>query len=172
MKSLLVVTVLAALSQSLGDVARREAERRKNIEPGAEGERVLTNADVAKLGTGGNVSVFSPAMKKPPPTAEAPRGSPMRFRSALMKLDREIRTLQDRLDALKAKAAAERWAVVGSGRSRSGRSERSNSKQRDAEIAELSRKLERLKHDRLGTYDAGRRAGFLPGELEGKGIVP
>ena len=33
-------------------------------------------------------------------------------------------------------------------------------------------KLKRLRQDRFETYDAGLKAGFLPGELDGKGIWP
>jgi len=29
-----------------------------------------------------------------------------------------------------------------------------------------------LRRERLETYDAGRKAGFLPGELDGKGLIP
>jgi len=36
---------------------------------------------------------------------------------------------------------------------------------------ELEAKLKRLKQERLEAYETGRKAGYLPGELDGKGII-
>jgi hypothetical protein len=36
----------------------------------------------------------------------------------------------------------------------------------------LELKLKRLRQDRLHVYDAALRSGFLPGEIDGKGITP
>ena len=41
-----------------------------------------------------------------------------------------------------------------------------------AEIEELQIKLKRLQEERFEVYESGKKAGFLPGELEGKGIIP
>ena len=41
-----------------------------------------------------------------------------------------------------------------------------------AEIEELELKLKQLRRERAETFDDGRKAGYLPGELEGKGIIP
>jgi len=40
------------------------------------------------------------------------------------------------------------------------------------QILELQSKLKRLRQERLDIYEAGKKAGFLPGELDGKGIIP
>jgi hypothetical protein len=39
------------------------------------------------------------------------------------------------------------------------------------QILELEGKLAGLRRDRVDTFQAGRKAGYLPGELEGRGIV-
>ena len=38
------------------------------------------------------------------------------------------------------------------------------------EIEELQRKLEQLQQERAELYDRGKKSGFLPGELTGKGL--
>ena len=42
----------------------------------------------------------------------------------------------------------------------------------DVQIKDWEVKLKRLRQDSFETYDAGLKAGFLPGELDGKGIWP
>ena len=39
------------------------------------------------------------------------------------------------------------------------------------QILELEGKLAGMRRDRIDTFQAGRKAGYLPGELEGRGIV-
>jgi uncharacterized protein (UPF0335 family) len=40
------------------------------------------------------------------------------------------------------------------------------------EIEDLELKLKRLQQERSEVYAEGKKAGFLPGELSGKGIIP
>jgi hypothetical protein len=40
------------------------------------------------------------------------------------------------------------------------------------EIDELESKLKRIRRERQEIYEEGRKAGFLPGELDGRGLIP
>jgi len=176
---LLLLAVL--LAQSLGDLARREAERRRTVDEQGLPEKTILQQDVARLGAGGSVSTSSalPHDKPPPARASPPvgaRDSLARYRSTLQKLDREIRTAEDKIALLRArgKSEADNPATPRrNSRSRRGGGARATADHRpDVQIKEWETKLKRLRQDRFETYDAGRRAGFLPGELDGKGIWP
>ncbi|PYV12309.1 MAG: hypothetical protein DMG07_17315, partial [Acidobacteria bacterium] len=80
----------------------------------------------------------------------------------------------DRLASLRARVEAERWTPPRAARSRRGtRIVQSEKRPRlDVQIKDWEVKLKRLRQDRFETYDAGLKAGFLPGELDGKGIWP
>jgi len=54
----------------------------------------------------------------------------------------------------------------------SGRDPRDSEDRLRDEIQLLEKKIARLREQRRQSYDAGRRAGFLPGELEGRAAVP
>jgi hypothetical protein len=177
---LLLLAVL--LAQSLGDLARREAERRRTVDEQGLPEKTILQQDVARLGARGSVSTSSalPHDKPPPVRASPPAGtrdSLARYRSTLQKLDREIRTAEDRIALLRARAKSEADNPTTPRRSsrsrRGGGGARAASDHRpDAQLKEWEAKLKRLRQDRSETYSAGRRAGFLPGELDGKGIWP
>ena len=47
----------------------------------------------------------------------------------------------------------------------------SSSMQLASQIQELEAKLVRLHMDRSNTFQDGRKAGFLPGELENRGVI-
>ena len=177
MKSLLLLALV--LGQSLGEIARREAERRRNIDAQGAPEKTILQQDVPRLGSGGALSTSSlpPSPKGPPVRSSASRrtrDSPERFRGAIQKLDREIRSAEDRLASLRARVEAERWTPPRTARSRRGtRVAQSEKRPRlDVQIKDWEMKLKRLRQDRFETYDAGLKAGFLPGELDGKGIWP
>jgi hypothetical protein len=167
--------------QSLGDLGRREAERRRAVDEQGLPEKTILQRDVARLGAQGAVSTSSSLPHdKPPPARASPksgsRDSLARFRSALQKLDREIRTAEDRITLLKARAKTEADHPTAQrssrSRSRNGGARTTSDRRPDAQIKEWESKLKRLREDRFETYSAGRRAGFLPGELDGKGIWP
>lgn len=144
-------------AQSLAEAAHKESERRRSLEERGISGRVIEQHDTTQRRLNGNVSVFAPV----PATRRAERPAPNTFRKALQVLDREIQQGEDRLALLKEKIqTARRAAHVPT------RSSRSGSLQADLRECEL--KLKRLRQDRLDTYNAGRKAGFLPGELEGK----
>ena len=159
--------------QSLTDVARQEAERRRQLEQQGIEEKVITQT--AAQDGDLTVSTVSPSMLKkntPEKNVVMSRTSLHSFRNALQKLDRTIQQAEERLASRRALLESERWEIPrnrkGSGRSRASRSEG----KLQEEIDELEIKLKQLRQERSETYDAGKKAGFLPGELDGKGIIP
>src|SRR5436309_12650461 len=171
----IVVCISEASGQSLGDAARKEAERRKGLEQQGVSGKVIQDADPASAGAGGNLGVFSPALeqrRRPAIRVNGERGSPAFFRARIQKLDRDMRQTEDRLADLRERIAKERWSApkVG-GRNRSRRSGTS-AERLQGQVRGLERKLNYLRQERSDAYSAGRRAGFLPGELDGKGIIP
>jgi hypothetical protein len=161
--------------QSLGELGRKEAERRKTLDEQGVRGKVIETQDPSKLAPNGNVSVSKPEPGSRPPRLRANAAgsrSSSSIRNTIQKLDREIRGVEDRLSLVRQRAQSERWAPPPVGRiSRSGSSAASEQRMRN-EIQELELKLKRLQRERLEKYDAARRAGYLPGEIDGKGITP
>jgi predicted RNase H-like nuclease (RuvC/YqgF family) len=162
-------------AQSLAEAARREAERRREIDRQGLEAKVI-EGDPAQLAPGGNLSTSDP-VRRDRPTADREveprrRGTPRFYRAKIQKLDREIRSGEDRIAALRERLRSERWALPKVGRiSRS--SGISGSQERlQAQIRDLESKVKQLRKERRETYDDGKRAGFLPGELDGKGQMP
>jgi hypothetical protein len=174
MRTLFLLTLLC--SQSLGEIGRREAERRRGLETQGATARKIEQQDVPRLAAEGNLGTFSPPPASPPARSSGARSgaraSPERYRSAIQKLDRDIRNVEDRVASLRARAAAERWAPPRSSRGSSTAHPDSSAKRFELQIAEWETKLKRLKQDRFEKYQEGRKAGFLPGELDGKGMWP
>jgi len=170
-----IPVVNIAGAQSLAEAARIEAERRKNLEQrGVEGKVILWKA----AGGQSKVPAADPspapnrrAAKRQPATGKS-RASAASFRSSLQKLDREIGRGEDQLKLLQKRIAAERWAPPKTGRITSSSQSGATLERLTWQLRELEVKLRRLRRERLETYDAGRKAGFLPGELDGKGIIP
>jgi predicted RNase H-like nuclease (RuvC/YqgF family) len=162
-------------AQSLAEAARREAERRREIDRQGLEAKVI-EGDPAQLAPDGNLSTSSPVRRDRPTTDREvePRrkGTPRSYRTKIQKLDREIRSGEDRIAALRERLRRERWALPKVGRiSRS--SGGSGSQERlQAQIGDLESKVRQLRKERRETYDEGRRAGFLPGELDGRGQMP
>jgi hypothetical protein len=162
--------------QSLADVARKEAERRKLLEEqGIEGK--VIEEDAARLASDGSLTLSMPSASPPKnlsrrPVSQKNQPSLRTFRARLETLDRSIQKDEERVRLLQARIKAERWAPPKAGRvSRRANSADSQSRLQQ-QIEELQIKLKHLRQERSETYDAGKKAGFLPGELEGKGIVP
>jgi chromosome segregation ATPase len=162
--------------QSLADAARREAERRDRIERLGIEEKVIEENGICS-DPGGNVSVFMPSeIESEEPAAAAfpakDRSTLRRYRAKLQKLDKDIgkgetrlESLQDRLDSLKRKSLR---IEDFKGFSR-------NDESRDRileQIEALKIDLKQLRKERREVFDAGRKEDFLPGELDGKGIIP
>jgi DNA-binding transcriptional MerR regulator len=160
--------------QSLADVARQEAERRKSLDQQGIEAKII---DVVPQNGGGNLAVSSGGSPAPGRTSKesaSGRGktSVDGIRAALQKLDRSIQQTQERLESRRARLQSERWIIPKTGRV-SGHSDAGKTQnQLKEEIEELERKLKQLQQERAEIYDRGKKAGFLPGELTGKGIIP
>ncbi len=167
--------ILALFSvQSLVDVARQEAERRRELERQGITAKVI-EGDPAQMAPSGNISTSSPSPRFVRQAEEGKlkgRGSARYYRTAIQKLDREIRSLEDRLVTLRERIQAERWALPKSGRAGRSSSGSVSREQLQWQARDIELKLKRLRQERAATYDEGRRSGFLPGELDGKGQMP
>jgi len=165
--------ILLFLLQSLADVARQEAQRRKQLqEQGVEGKVITGN--IIDTASKGSLTTFEPhasikSDSQSAPELERDHQAGRKFAAQLQKLAGEIREAEEKLNNLRQRAMQQRWAVLGS-RKVSGNTDVVT--RLEAEISELEKKLKKLRQQRLKVYEAGRKSGYLPGELEGKGIVP
>lgn len=162
--------------QSLSDIAREEADRRRRLDQQGIEAKIIEGVpeDLAPNGSlttstpdlaaAGQARASSTAGKSPP--------SARSYRTALQKLDRTIRKDQKRLKTLRSRLQAEKWAPPRVGPiTRSGSAAEPQSRLQ-ADIDELESRLKQLREERSELYAEGRKAGFLPGELDGKGIMP
>lgn len=162
--------------QSLADVAREEAERRRLLEQqGIEGK--VIDGDAKRLAPDGNLSISTApesAPKNLPKQSVSRKSEPSLrvFRAKLEALDRAIQKGEERAQFLQARLNAERWAPPKVGRISRRVNTADLQSRLQQQLEELQIKLKHLRQERAETYDAGKKAGFLPGELEGKGIVP
>lgn len=67
---------------------------------------------------------------------------------------------------------AERWAIPKTGRASAGGNTEKTMGRLKEEIENLEKKLSQLQQERSEVYGRARKAGFLPGEITGKGIIP
>ena len=173
------LAVLFALGmQSLADLARQETERRKMLEEQGVQGKVIETSNPEGLAPDGNLTTSAAAVtglgeKSKPSTQNRSRGpSAKSYRSALQKLDRSISRTEERLQLLRSRLQDERWALPKVGRL-SRRSGTTDSQSRiQAEVQELEIQLKQMRKERAEIHDEGRKAGFLPGELDGRGIIP
>ncbi len=160
--------------QSLADAARKEAERRKALEEqGIEGKVVVVDPGRMAAKESRPEGWPAPAAREPPGRTRASRSqiSLRALRTTLQKLDREILHGEERLVLLRARMESEKWQLPKVGKI--SRSNNASVRERlRFQIQELEAKLKLWRRERYETYDAGRKAGFLPGELDGKGIMP
>ena len=168
------IAVAAADLQSLAEVARKEAERRHKLDQQGIQEKRIEVANPADLAPGGAISTSSAspglAGASGPAQKPEPRATLRSFQTRLQKLDRDIQASEERLKLLRARAEAERWAIIKTGKGSKG-SGSSSPEQLRWQILELEGKLAQLRRERGDVYQAGKKAGYLPGELEGRGIV-
>jgi hypothetical protein len=150
-------------AQSLAEAARKEAERRKALE-----EQGVQSKTIVRQGS----PVRSAPTNSSPKSEISPSGkspSATRYRVALEKLQGEILRAQERLDAVRKRLEVEKNAPLRIGRSAN---LAGDWQKLQAQVAEWESRLSRLKEERRKTYDEARKAGFLPGELDGRGITP
>lgn len=175
-KTCLVTAVVFWGLQSLADIASEEARRRKLLsQSGVEAKVIGADSDSICLTRSLTVSTPSSTKsdKKPAQAASSKSRPAIRsFQTALKKLDKAIRKEEEKIQKLHERLRKERWALPKVGRvSGSGLNEEDRARLQ-AEIEELELKLKQLRRERTATFDDGRKAGYLPGELEGKGIIP
>lgn len=167
--------VAAADMQSLVDVARKEAARRQKLAQMGVKEKRIDVSDPSQLVSGGAISVFSlessRAGAQTPAQKAEPRGSLRSYQSRLEKLDRDIAQAEERIKLLRIRVDAERWAPTRIAKGLRGSGSSSSQEQLGWQILELEAKLAGLRKDRSDAFQAGRKAGYLPGELEGRGFV-
>lgn len=148
--------------QSLSELAKKEAERRKLLDQqGIEAKKI----DQGNLAVKGNITLSS-SPPKLSSTESGKRPSLEKYRTQLRNLDSEIRRDDERLASLRKRLDLEKDVPIRLGRGgRTGTAETARKRLED-QILDLEIRLKRLRADRLKTYDAARKAGFLPGELK------
>jgi prefoldin subunit 5 len=164
-------------AQSLVDIAREEAARRKHLEQqGIQGKVIVGNGLNAPSESGNVTTSTGTGMEiEKPSSREAGKrlnSSIQRFQSDIKKLDSEIRQTEGRIESLQKRLQTEKWEALKAGRS-SGRSRSGNTKsQIQISVEKLQEKLKELRNKRFEVYESGKKAGHLPGELDGKFIDP
>jgi hypothetical protein len=176
---LLAVTSFATCAgqpvpQSLSELARKEAERRQKVDQQGIPVKRIESANIGLPDPGGRVSVSSP---EPPSTRPAgaatkaeTRPTLRSFQLRLQKLDTEITLAEEKLKLLRKRADAARWTVVKTPKGSKVPGLFSGQDQYRWQILEAETKLASLRRERSDVFQAGRKAGYLPGELEGRGI--
>lgn len=163
-------------SQSLAELARKEAERRRALKEQGISGKVIESGDHALDGNSGRITTSDSTLSPSAPTSGARAGKNAdragSYRTRLQGLDRRIRQDEEQLRLVKARMAAERWAPPKPGRIT--RSQTTGSSYEDLrwKALQLEARLKQLRAERREVYEQGRKAGFLPGELEGKRITP
>jgi hypothetical protein len=162
-------SVAAAGSQSLTEIAKKEAERRRLLDQQGIEARKIEQENVPGLASKGSVSLSSLPGSGPPARLPAQTGrkpSLEQYRTGLRTFDAEIVRSEERLGALRKRLDLEKDAPIRLGRGvRPGAAGNSKAKLQ-SQIQDLEIKLKRLRTDRLKLYDTARKAGFLPGELK------
>ncbi len=161
-------------AQSLAEVARKEAERRRELDRQGVEARVI-DGDAARLAPNGNLSTSSatPSSRVPAePARSASRERPRSYRTRIQKLDRETRSAEARIAALRERLRKERWALPKVGRLSKSYGAATSQERLLGQIRDLESKVKQLRQERREAWDEGRRAGFQPGELDGKGVTP
>ncbi|MBN1568845.1 MAG: hypothetical protein JXA73_13435 [Acidobacteria bacterium] len=171
-RSFCVIILLVLDMQSLVDVAREEAERRRLLEQQGIKGRVIEGNGTSTAPSGNITTSIGPSYEPEKTSARSDssknQASLRRYQATLKKLDREIQKTEDRLASKRARLQKEKWAPVKLGRSSgSGKSGNSQS-QLQSQIDELQLKLKQLRDERYDVWESGKKAGFLPGELEGR----
>jgi predicted RNase H-like nuclease (RuvC/YqgF family) len=162
----LAVTVVLGM-QSLADIAQQEAERRQQIDSEGVQAKVI-EGNGAALAPNGNVTVSSPGARSQPAEKSSKdqksKTSVRSYRAALEKMDRTIKQYETRLESLRLRLRSEKGDF-----SRSDLAAAAQAKTQ-AQMDELREKLEQVRRERTALYQAGKKEGYLPGELDGKGI--
>jgi hypothetical protein len=161
--------------QSLADVAREEAERRKQIDQqGIEVKVFESNNSLASKGNQTTSTSPRPVSLQNETSSDSRknRATLKSYRSALQKLDRAIRQDETQLELLRTRLRSEKWALPKVGRISRNSPAADNQAKLQSQIEALQIKLEQARQERMEIYQAGKKDGYLPGELDGKGTIP
>jgi hypothetical protein len=162
--------------QSLTDFARKEAERRRLLEEqGIQGKVIVNDTAGSTSNEGASVPEASSARReKPAERSESPKGrnSVNSYRTALKKLDQQIQQSEERLASLQARLEAEKRSRPKTSRASSRSLTKSSVSPLQVQIDASQMKVKRLREERFEVYESGKKAGFLPGELDGKYTNP
>ena len=167
---LAAMTLPGAGPQSLSELAKKEAERRKLLDQQGIEAKKIEQRDTAKLAGKGNISISSlPPDSRPTstsPTKPGKRPSLEKYRTELRNLDSEIRRDEERLASLRKRLELEKDAPIRLGRGGRLNAASTTQARLQNQVQDLEIRLKRLRDERLKTYDAARKAGFLPGDLK------
>jgi len=176
LKSCSLALLLMLDAQSLVEIAREEAERRQAIDQQGIVAKVIDSSTIPQVQnsnvTTSTVSEMSSREASEKSSSTKGKTSVRNYRSTLQKLDREIRQNEARLVLKRSRLQSEKWSNPVSGKASNANRSGMMQSQLQAEIDELQARLKQLRNERFETYEAGKRAGFLPGELEGRGLTP
>jgi hypothetical protein len=163
--------------QSLSDVAREETERRRLLEQqGIEAKVIVRDSGQRAVnGTIRQEKVPSSTSAKASASSKTnkDRGSARNYRSALQRLDKAILKEEGRLKVRCERLQSMQGVPPRFSTSRADRNQTSNNITRlQSEIEDIEENLKQLRQERMEKYEEGLKEGFLPGELDGKGIIP
>jgi hypothetical protein len=170
-----VMACASSVAQSLAEAARKEAERRRQLaDQGVEAKVIEGHGRSRSTGAGVTTFRHESGTRDPSGQTREPRTriSASTYRRLLQKLDREIAECEERQFVLRRRADAEKWSVPRTGRSGVRSSTLTPREKLLQQAEELSSKIRSLRRQRTETYEEGKKAGYLPGELDGKGITP
>jgi hypothetical protein len=162
--------------QSLTDFARQEAERRRLLEEQGIQAKVIVNNGVSSDASESAPmpETISAKPAKPSMRSDSQKGknSVARYRTALQKLEQQIQQSEERLASLRARLEAEKRSRPKTRRASSRSRTKDSASQLQTQIEELQMKVKRLREERFEVYESGKKAGFMPGELDGKYTNP
>lgn len=168
--------LLLLTAQSLTDLAREEAERRSAIDQQGIQTRTITTIDATQARAESDDSAADPPprfRKAPREEALGNRRSLKGLKTLLRRLDQSIRKSEREIELCRRRLHAGRWELPKVGRaSKTGSDQGDAQKRLQERIEKAEIELKQFRRERLEAYEEGRRAGFLPGELDGKGVVP
>jgi chromosome segregation ATPase len=168
----LVLSVVLG-TQSLSEVARDEAARRRLLDQQGIEAKVI-EGEAAAWAPNGNVTQWTPSAnphskessKSPSPKESS---SARNYRNSLQKLDKTIRQEERRLELKQERFDAGRRTLPQIGPLKSTRNRTADERAKlQAEIEEIQEKIKELRRERTECYEEGIKAGFLPGELDGR----
>ena len=172
-KSYCLSACLVLGMQSLADVAREEAKRRLQLEErGIEGKVIEANTLPSLSEKDRAAPMDSSKKEKSVPDERASsqeRVSLRSYRTKLKKLDRSIQQNEERLELIRTRLLTAQRTLNTPGKLSAVEKAIKEQERLQKEIEELQLKLKQLRRERREIYEEGRKDGYLPGELEGRG---